>query len=201
MHPPSGSLRLLCEIGAALGADFGPPLPPAPSGSRAAQLEICDDDDVAVWIFGVSVMIRGSLVVGANMVHPVLACGGGDVRFDLGVVVGSNDGGALGAEGSILGGTPITVGVFAIHIPLFLLRPNLQEQKDEMYKSDCHPLALRKPIQHFLPQRQDRFDISRKLQSRTPITVHTPPCSDRALNVGTLNVTFTYIATGPSKNL
>jgi hypothetical protein len=42
MHPRSGSLRLLCEIGAALAADPGPPVPPAPSGSGAVKLEICD---------------------------------------------------------------------------------------------------------------------------------------------------------------
>jgi hypothetical protein len=41
-HPRSGSLRLLSEIGAALAADPGPPVPPAPSGSGAAKLEICD---------------------------------------------------------------------------------------------------------------------------------------------------------------
>jgi hypothetical protein len=43
-HPRGGSFRLLCETGAAIGAAPGPPLPSAPSGTRAAKLKKCDEE-------------------------------------------------------------------------------------------------------------------------------------------------------------
>jgi hypothetical protein len=41
-RPLAGGFRLLCETGAAIGAACGPPLPSAPSGTRAAILKKCD---------------------------------------------------------------------------------------------------------------------------------------------------------------